>query len=61
MNIYPFDALLIDLLTLCIQFVEKAPEDVVRGVREKATEEEEKLTLTRKRLAFLESTVLVSK
>eukprot|EP00262_Sarcandra_glabra_P017779 TRINITY_DN619_c0_g2_i1.p1 TRINITY_DN619_c0_g2~~TRINITY_DN619_c0_g2_i1.p1 ORF type:complete len:683 (-),score=129.79 TRINITY_DN619_c0_g2_i1:206-2254(-) len=42
------------------QFVEKAPEDVVQGVREKAAEAEEKITLTRNRLAFLESTVLVS-
>lgn len=43
-----------------VQFVEKAPEDIVRGVREKATEAEEKLTLTRNRLAFLQSTALVS-
>ncbi|KAL0295685.1 UNVERIFIED_CONTAM: Valine--tRNA ligase, chloroplastic/mitochondrial 2 [Sesamum angustifolium] len=41
-------------------FVEKAPEDIVRGVREKAAEAEEKLTLTRNRLSFLQSTVLVS-
>ncbi|KAK6127768.1 hypothetical protein DH2020_038477 [Rehmannia glutinosa] len=41
-------------------FVEKAPEDIVRGVREKAAEAEEKLTLTKNRLAFLQSTVLVS-
>ncbi|XP_057804044.1 valine--tRNA ligase, chloroplastic/mitochondrial 2 [Salvia miltiorrhiza] len=40
-------------------FVEKAPEDIVRGVREKAAEAEEKLTLTRKQLAFLQSTALV--
>ncbi|KAL6574173.1 hypothetical protein OROHE_001077 [Orobanche hederae] len=40
-------------------FVEKAPEDIVRGVREKAAEAEEKLNLTRNRLAFLQSTVLV--
>lgn len=44
-----------------MQFVEKAPEDVVRGVREKAAEAEEKITLTRNRLEFLKSNVLVSK
>ncbi|KAJ1287844.1 hypothetical protein BS78_02G042200 [Paspalum vaginatum] len=38
-------------------FVEKAPEEIVRGVREKASEAEEKLTLTKNRLAFLQSTV----
>ncbi|KAK7308699.1 hypothetical protein VNO77_42322 [Canavalia gladiata] len=43
------------------QFVERAPEDVVRGVREKAAETEEKITLTKNRLAFLNSNVLVSK
>ncbi|KAF5779431.1 putative valine--tRNA ligase [Helianthus annuus] len=41
-------------------FVEKAPEDVVRGVREKASEAEEKLNLTKTRLSFLQSTILVS-
>ncbi|KAL3617586.1 hypothetical protein CASFOL_037907 [Castilleja foliolosa] len=41
-------------------FVEKAPEDIVRGVREKAAEAEEKITLTRNRLDLLQSTVLVS-
>lgn len=45
---------------LSVQFVEKAPEDVVRGVREKAEEAKEKITLTKNRLAFLELTVLVS-
>ncbi|XP_061363865.1 valine--tRNA ligase, chloroplastic/mitochondrial 2 [Gastrolobium bilobum] len=43
------------------KFVEKAPEDVVRGVQEKAAEAEEKITLTKNRLAFLNSNVLVSK
>lgn len=43
-----------------IQFVEKAPEDIVRGVREKAVETEEKITLTKNRLALLESTALVT-
>ena len=43
-----------------LQFVERAPEDVVRGVREKATEAEEKINLTKNRLAFLKSSVLVS-
>ncbi|GAV76713.1 tRNA-synt_1 domain-containing protein/Anticodon_1 domain-containing protein/Val_tRNA-synt_C domain-containing protein [Cephalotus follicularis] len=42
------------------EFVEKAPEDVVRGVREKAAEAEEKINLMKNRLAFLKSTVLVS-
>ncbi|KAL6494404.1 hypothetical protein OROGR_031204 [Orobanche gracilis] len=41
-------------------FVERAPDDIVRGVREKAKETEEKLTLTRNRLAQLQSTVLIS-
>ncbi|KAJ7971954.1 Valine--tRNA ligase [Quillaja saponaria] len=43
------------------RFVERAPEDVVRGVREKAAEAEEKITLTKNRLAFLKSNDLVSK
>ncbi|CAL5326720.1 unnamed protein product [Camellia sinensis] len=43
------------------EFVEKAPEEIVRGVQEKAVEAKEKLTLTENRLAFLKSTVLVSK
>ncbi|XP_038686253.1 valine--tRNA ligase, chloroplastic/mitochondrial 2 isoform X2 [Tripterygium wilfordii] len=43
------------------QFVDKAPEDVVRGVREKAAETEEKIILTKNRLAFLKSTVPVPK
>ncbi|WJX29641.1 valine--tRNA ligase [Trifolium repens] len=43
------------------KFVEKAPEEVVRAVREKATEAEEKITLTKNRLEFLNSNVLVSK
>uniref|UniRef100_A0A0E0E7R2 valine--tRNA ligase n=1 Tax=Oryza meridionalis TaxID=40149 RepID=A0A0E0E7R2_9ORYZ len=38
-------------------FVEKAPEEIVRGVREKASEAEEKISLTKNRLAFLQSTV----
>ncbi|XP_028801662.1 valine--tRNA ligase, chloroplastic/mitochondrial 2 isoform X1 [Neltuma alba] len=42
-------------------FVEKAPGDVVQGVREKAAEAEEKITLTKNRLEFLKSNVLVSK
>ncbi|KAJ0981727.1 hypothetical protein J5N97_009982 [Dioscorea zingiberensis] len=41
-------------------FVEKAPEEVVRGVREKATEAEEKIALTRNRLALLQSTAATS-
>lgn len=43
-----------------MQFVEKAPEDIVRGVREKAAEAEEKLTLTRNRLNFLKSKILIA-
>ncbi|XP_031257915.1 valine--tRNA ligase, chloroplastic/mitochondrial 2 isoform X1 [Pistacia vera] len=43
------------------KFIEKAPEDVVRGVQEKAAEAEEKINLTKNRLAFLQSTVLVTK
>ncbi|XP_058722633.1 valine--tRNA ligase, chloroplastic/mitochondrial 2 isoform X1 [Vicia villosa] len=43
------------------KFVEKAPEEVVRAVQEKATEAEEKITLTKNRLEFLNSNVLVSK
>lgn len=46
---------------VCKQFVEKAPEEIVHGVREKAAEAEEKLKLTRNQLAILKSTVLVSK
>ncbi|KAJ3669937.1 hypothetical protein LUZ60_010261 [Juncus effusus] len=42
-------------------FVEKAPAEVVRGVREKANEAEEKLSLTKSRLVFLQSTVSVTK
>lgn len=42
------------------QFVEKAPEEVVRGAQEKAKEMEEKIILTKNRIAFLESTALVS-
>ncbi|CAI0450935.1 unnamed protein product [Linum tenue] len=42
------------------KFVEKAPEDVVRGVREKAAEAEEKIKLTKNRLEFLRSSALVS-
>lgn len=38
-------------------FVEKAPEDIVRGVREKASEADEKISLTKNRLAFLQSTI----
>ncbi|KAK7860963.1 valine--trna ligase [Quercus suber] len=41
-------------------FVEKAPEDVVHGVQEKAAEAEEKIILTKNRLALLKSSVLVT-
>lgn len=49
------------MVSVMVQFVEKAPEDIVRGVREKAAEAEEKINLTKNRLDFLKSTVLVSK
>lgn len=42
------------------KFVEKAPEDIVRGAQEKAQEMEEKINLTKNRIAFLESTTLVA-
>lgn len=42
-------------------FVEKAPEEVVRGVREKASEAEEKINLTKSRLAFLESSASLTR
>ncbi|XVF71432.1 hypothetical protein PTKIN_Ptkin12aG0036900 [Pterospermum kingtungense] len=42
------------------KFIEKAPEDIVRGVQEKAAETEEKINLTKNRLDFLKSTALVS-
>ncbi|XP_017975494.1 PREDICTED: valine--tRNA ligase, chloroplastic/mitochondrial 2 isoform X2 [Theobroma cacao] len=42
------------------KFIEKAPEDIVRGVQQKAAEAEEKINLTKNRLDFLKSTVLVS-
>ncbi|KAG2689963.1 hypothetical protein I3843_09G162900 [Carya illinoinensis] len=42
------------------KFVEKAPDDVVRGVQEKAAEAEEKIILTKNRLALLRSTILVT-
>lgn len=41
-------------------FVEKAPDDIVRGVQEKAAEAEEKIILTRNRLALLESTAPIT-
>ncbi|PNT77024.1 hypothetical protein BRADI_1g56890v3 [Brachypodium distachyon] len=50
-----YDALLARLNSP--SFVEKAPEDIVRGVREKASEAEEKISLTKNRLSFLQSTV----
>ncbi|CAM6124860.1 unnamed protein product [Calypogeia fissa] len=37
------------------KFVDKAPPDVVQGVRDKTTEAEEKLLIIRKRLSLLES------
>lgn len=50
-----YDALLARLSSP--SFVEKAPADIVRGVREKASEAEEKIALTKTRLSFLQSTV----
>lgn len=43
-----------------MQFVDKAPEDIVRGVREKVAEAEEKLTLTKNRLNFIKSKVWIA-
>ena len=48
------------ILSCSLQFVEKAPEDVVHGVQEKAAEAEEKIILTKNRLALLKSSVLVT-
>ncbi|XP_057248505.1 valine--tRNA ligase, chloroplastic/mitochondrial 2 isoform X2 [Beta vulgaris subsp. vulgaris] len=42
------------------KFLEKAPEEIVRTAQEKAEEMEEKINLTRNRIAFLESTALVT-
>ncbi|XP_040939829.1 valine--tRNA ligase, chloroplastic/mitochondrial 2 isoform X1 [Gossypium hirsutum] len=42
------------------KFIEKAPKDVVCGVQEKAAESEQKINLTKNRLALLESTVMLS-
>lgn len=42
------------------KFIEKAPEEIVRDAQEKAQEMEEKINLTKNRLAFLESTNLVA-
>ena len=44
-----------------MQFVEKAPTDVVLGVKEKATEAKEKIDLTQKRLLLLESMAPISR
>ncbi|GKV00181.1 hypothetical protein SLEP1_g12916 [Rubroshorea leprosula] len=35
-----------------LQFIEKAPEDIICGVREKAAEAEEKTNLTKKPFGF---------
>lgn len=59
MQIYP-TWLWFFLYIFCLQFLEKAPEKIVHEVREKAAEAEEKITLTRNRLDFLKSTVLVA-
>lgn len=40
-----------------LQFVERAPAKIVRGVREKANEAEEKISLTKNRLTLLESSI----
>ena len=49
--------LLMMYTSFVVQFVEKAPEDIVRGVREKASEADEKISLTKNRLAFLQSII----
>lgn len=53
---------LVRMIMICLplQFIEKAPEDVVCGVREKAAEAEEKINLTKNRLSFLRSSVSAS-
>lgn len=38
-------------------FIDKAPEEIVCGVRDKVTEAAEKITLTKNRLALLESAI----
>ncbi|KAL2645155.1 hypothetical protein R1flu_012742 [Riccia fluitans] len=43
------------------KFVDKAPADVVQGVRDKANEADEKLQILRKRLSLLESMAVSSK
>lgn len=50
-----YDALLSQLSSP--NFVERAPEKIVRGVREKANEAEEKISLTKNRLTLLESSI----
>lgn len=42
------------------KFLEKAPEEIVKAAQEKANEMEEKINLTKNRIAFLESTSLVA-
>ncbi|KAL1833544.1 hypothetical protein ACET3Z_003195 [Daucus carota] len=42
------------------EFIEKAPREIIDGIKEKASEAEEKLTLTKNRLTFLESTTVVA-
>ncbi|XP_072951087.1 valine--tRNA ligase, chloroplastic/mitochondrial 2 isoform X1 [Typha angustifolia] len=41
-------------------FIEKAPDEVVRGVREKASDTEEKISLTKSRLSLLQATISIS-
>lgn len=48
------------IFAMLLQFVEKAPEQIVREAREKSAEAEEKITLTKNRLALLKSTVAVA-
>lgn len=43
-----------------LQFIAKAPGEIIDGIREKASEAEEKLTLTKNRLTFLRSTAVVA-
>ncbi|KMZ60972.1 Valine--tRNA ligase [Zostera marina] len=50
-----YDALLSQLSSP--NFVERAPAKIVRGVREKANEAEEKISLTKNRLTLLESSI----
>lgn len=52
--------MLFDVFYHSVQFIAKAPGEIIDGIKEKASEAEEKLTLTKNRLAFLKSTAVVA-